>query len=501
MSGRLTRVPLTIGKKLAIGLTAFLVCLIVLSATSLRVIESLGRSLDSAVNETGKGLDLLGVTQTAFQKMKSTSQHEQVAYAIAVLQRHSGTEADQTCPACHAPSATADIAQEIDRSGAEVKDQTAQLRRLVSDPSERASIDAIERGADVWTRGNREFLRLANSNNYDDAHSVLRDQMFPQAEETEKATAQISQKEREELVAKNQQAHSDIVRGRCAVYTVICINLLVTAGMLLLVLKISASLRNVARGIGTGAEQSANSASQISSASQQLAQGASEQAATLEETSASTEQINTVARTNAQSLDEVAERMTQSELAFAQTQQSLNEMVAAMDDIHGQSAKIGKIIQVIDGIAFQTNLLALNASVEAARAGEAGMGFAVVADEVRNLAKRCAEAAKDTAVLIEESAAKSAHGKQKVDQVASAMHEITAQTGKVKALIDEVDLGGREQAKGIDQIGHAISLMEKVTQSTAASAEQGAAAAAELDQQADQLKGIVAQLTLMVGNA
>jgi len=501
MNGSASRVQLTIGKKLAIGLTAFLVCLLVLSVTSLRVIESLGRSLDSAVNETGKKLDLLGVTQAAFQKMKSTSQHEQEAYAIAVLQRHSSSDADQTCPACHMPSAPEEITQEIDRSGAEVKDQAAQLRRLMTDPSERVSIDAIEHGADVWTKGNREFLRLANSNSYDDAHSILRDQMFPQAEATEKAAELLSLKERDGLVVSNQQAHSDIVRGRWAVYTVICINLLVTASMLVLVLRISTSLRKVACGIGSGAELSANSAAQISSASQQLAEGASEQAATLEETSASTEQINTVARTNAKSLDEVAERMTQSEVAFAQTQQSLNEMVAAMDDIHGQSAKIGKIIQVIDGIAFQTNLLALNASVEAARAGDAGMGFAVVADEVRNLAKRCAEAAQDTAALIEESTAKSDNGKQKVDQVANAMQEITAQTSKVKALIDAVDLGGREQAKGIDQIGRSISLMEKVTQSTAASAEQGAAAAAELDQQAEQLKRIVAHLTLMVGTA
>src|ERR1035438_1146553 len=105
---------------------------------------------------------------------------------------------------------------------------------------------------------------------------------------------------------------------------------------------------------------------------------------------------------------------------------TLAQMEASMQEINASSEKIGKIIKVIDGIAFQTNILALNAAVEAARAGEAGMGFAVVADEVKNLAQRSAEAARDTAALIEESIAKSDDGKIKVDQVAAAIQQILA---------------------------------------------------------------------------
>ena len=134
--------------------------------------------------------------------------------------------------------------------------------------------------------------------------------------------------------------------------------------------------------------------------------------------------------------------------------------------------KIAKIIKVIDEIAFQTNILALNAAVEAARAGEAGMGFAVVADEVRSLAQRCAQAAKDTAALIEESILKSGDGKGKVDQVTTAIRTITADTTSVKTLVEEVSLASQEQARGIQQIGKAIVQMEQVTQSTAANAEE-----------------------------
>jgi methyl-accepting chemotaxis protein/methyl-accepting chemotaxis protein-1 (serine sensor receptor) len=139
--------------------------------------------------------------------------------------------------------------------------------------------------------------------------------------------------------------------------------------------------------------------------------------------------------------------------------------------------------------------------VEAARAGEAGLGFAVVADEVRNLAQRCAQAAKDTASLIEESIARSHDGKAKVDQVAGAILEITAESAKVKALVEAVNSGSQEQANGTEQIGSALTQMEQGTQNTAASAEQSAAAAEELLAQSESLKDVVSRLTSMVDGA
>jgi methyl-accepting chemotaxis protein len=133
-------------------------------------------------------------------------------------------------------------------------------------------------------------------------------------------------------------------------------------------------------------------------------------------------------------------------------------MVQSMKEINTSSEKISKIIRVIDEIAFQTNILALNAAVEAARAGEAGMGFAVVADEVRNLAHRSAQAAKDTAALIEESIAKSNEGNNKLQLVADSIQKVTGSATQVKVLVDEVDVGSQEQSRVSPARSHSADL-------------------------------------------
>src|SRR5919202_2395795 len=162
---------------------------------------------------------------------------------------------------------------------------------------------------------------------------------------------------------------------------------------------------------------------------------ASRQASSLEETSASSQEMSSITQKNAEASRRAAAVMAEVDARVREANRTLEEMVASMREIKGSSEKIAKIIKVIDEISFQTNILALNAAVEAARAGDAGMGFAVVADEVRNLAQRCAQAAKDTASLIEESITKTADGKQKLDVVAQAVRNISTEVGKVKNLI------------------------------------------------------------------
>ncbi|MBI4907881.1 MAG: MCP four helix bundle domain-containing protein [Acidobacteria bacterium] len=259
-------------------------------------------------------------------------------------------------------------------------------------------------------------------------------------------------------------------------------------------------LNRTATALGAAAEQVASAAAQVSSSSQSLAKGSSEQAASLEETSSSSEEINSMAHKNAENSQSATELVRHSQERFTEANARLEQMVVAMTDINSESEKISKIIKVIDEIAFQTNILALNAAVEAARAGEAGMGFAVVADEVRNLAQRCAQAAKDTAALIEESVVKSKEGKDKVDHVAGAIKAITSEADRIKVLVEEVSVGSKEQTKGIEQIARAITQMQRVTQSSAANAEEGAAAAEELNAQSESLRAVVSELNRMVGS-
>ena len=251
--------------------------------------------------------------------------------------------------------------------------------------------------------------------------------------------------------------------------------------------------------LSEGAGQVASAAGQISSSSQSLAQGASEQAASLEETSSSSEEINSMARKNAENSQSRPLPCCAVAAESEETNHSLGSMVTAMTDIKNSSDKVSKIIKVIDEIAFQTNILALNAAVEAARAGEAGMGFAVVADEVRNLAQRCAQAAKDTAALIEESIAKSNDGQTKVDQVAVAIPAITEESAKVKTLVDEVSLGSQEQTRGIEQIAKALTQMEQVTQQSPPMPRRAQRQPRNLTAQASTLMEVVHQLSAMVG--
>jgi methyl-accepting chemotaxis protein/methyl-accepting chemotaxis protein-1 (serine sensor receptor) len=270
---------------------------------------------------------------------------------------------------------------------------------------------------------------------------------------------------------------------------------------LMLVRRLNALLRQLALDLEKGAGQVSSAAAQVSASSQSLAQGSSEQASALEQTSAAAEEIYSLSRKNSDNSRVAADVVTQSQEKFGQVNHTLADALGAMAEISAQSDRISKIIKTIDEIAFQTNILALNAAVEAARAGEAGMGFAVVADEVRNLAQRCAQAAKDTADLIEESVSKSQDGKLKVDLVATLIRDVIAEAAKVKTLVDEVRLGAEEQAKGIEQISKAIAQMQQVTQQTAASAEEGAAASEELHAQAQALSAIAEKLSAMVGQA
>lgn len=257
-------------------------------------------------------------------------------------------------------------------------------------------------------------------------------------------------------------------------------------------------LNIVIQGLTEGASQVAAASGQVSSASQSLAEGSSQQAASIEETSSSMEEMSSMTKNNAESARQADTLMKNSNKIVGEANQSMNQLIRSMEEISKASEETSKIIKTIDEIAFQTNLLALNAAVEAARAGEAGAGFAVVAEEVRNLAMRAADAAKNTASLIEGTVRKVTEGSEIVTATNSAFAKVVDSSEKVGELIAEISGASDEQSKGIEQVNLAISEMDKVVQQNAANAEESASASEEMNAQAEQLREYVGELMKMV---
>jgi len=251
-----------------------------------------------------------------------------------------------------------------------------------------------------------------------------------------------------------------------------------------------------------GAADALNSLSRsVTRSSQTVAEGASSQAASLEETSASLEEISSMIKRNADSSTRAKSLANQTRTAADTGAADMQSMTAAMDGIKTASANIGKIIKTIDEIAFQTNILALNAAVEAARAGEAGLGFAVVAEEVRNLAQRSAQAARETAEKIEDSITKSHHGAQISGKVAGSLAEIVGKAREVDVLVAEIAGASHEQSQGLGQVLTAVTQMDGVTQTNAASAEESAAATLEMNREVEVLHAAVEELRGLLGIA
>jgi methyl-accepting chemotaxis protein len=471
---------MTVSGKLYVGFGALSIASMAAGILAYRGNARVRDDMQTLRSEHVRQLFLAGQISTAFAK---AARYEQAIISSALSTDTNREQSDQA---------------RFSDSMEHVRKSIAALRDIGGSDEERRAIDQIEGHARSLAGVHTAIQQYVQARHTEQATAALESKFLPAIDQAIRIAEAFVEDQNTSTKSMCDQVQAAVGRDRMVITGAFLLCLAVGIIVVVTIQRVAQTLKRISSELAQGAEQVASAAEQVTSASQSLAQGASEQAASIEETSASTEEISAIANHNSDHARGSANLTTSWREKLIQTNSRLQNMVTAMEGIHASSAKIAKIIKVIEEIAFQTNILALNAAVEAARAGETGMGFAVVADAVRNLAHRSAEAARETATLIEEAITTTQLGKSSVDQVSTDLATITKETDQLAVLAGEISQSSEQQAQGLGDMSKAILQIEQVTQTVAASAEEGSAAAEELKGQAEAVRRIVGQLHAMV---
>ncbi len=470
----------TIGKRLFTGFGAVLFLVLVIGVSDRLTTGRLSGQVARMSNVTAAGLRLSGEIETAVANVRASTRTVSIAAA-----RQQGDV----------------VKREIEETGRQFDHALTAvdaLAKLADSAEKRAMCEGIRTALVNWRDGAKKVHQLAAEFRGAEAMEAG-DAIDAEANRARDLSAKMAQLETTQLSDDRDAAARTGWWAQIALFVSFGLAFLAAGVVAYTVVGVVRDLKAVAHNMQEGARKMAGTSAQVADSARSLSTGASQQAASIEETSATMEEMSSMTRRNAANAQEAAKLMVSAEHLVKRSNQALGQMLSSMAVIQESSGKVSKIIKTIDEIAFQTNILALNAAVEAARAGEAGMGFAVVAEEVRNLAQRSAQAAKDTASLIESSIVSAKDGNDRVGLVEQSIREITANAELVKGLVDQVSEASTQQAGGFDQVAHAITQMEKVIQTTAATAEESAAASAELNSQAEVAMELVHHLQSLAG--
>ena len=405
--------------------------------------------------------------------------------------------------------------QKIDTLRVQLDELFKTYEGLISDAEDRRLFDEIKASREAWKTARENYIELIIEGKTLEKTQCNDEVLLPAYEKLLKAIDSDLQYNEKLTAASGTEGKNLVFSSITIIGGILLLSIILAIVIALQVIsktkqlikaisdefkRIMTTIAEVTSNLDRSSLHTSSAARQVSMSSNQLSSGASEQAASVEETSTSLEEMSSMIAATAENAQKAKSLATDAREVAKTGSKTMEEMVGAMTDIHTSSADVAKIVKDIDEIAFQTNILALNAAVEAARAGEAGAGFAVVADEVRSLAQRSAAAAKETANKIEAAIASSRRGFECSSRVDQSIKQIAERVNSTDVLVADIASAAKEQPLGIQQINNAMSQMEKVTQSNAASAEESATAAEELDAQAETMKDLVAQLRQLVGS-
>jgi methyl-accepting chemotaxis protein len=457
------------------------------------------------VSLVGALIGLIGIISLASVKAADTDAFQNGTQGVIVMLR--ATQAFDVVKVSIRDEALSTDSTENQRAADAFKKGSEDLRKAladyattVADATDRANFEATKAAADVYLPLASRIIDLGLQNLNAEATAILT------GAEMKKARADINDAI-QKIIDYNIKYTTDIFASNNAatdlsILLMIIVVLLGIVVSVILGLIVTNSITKPVRRVNdelSQASHSLESASlQVSSSSQQLSSSSSELASSIEEMTSSLEELQSIIEANTKNVNQSELLMQETNRDAKKVAGKMGELKDALVDISGQSKKIAKIIKVIDDIAFQTNILALNAAVEAARAGDAGKGFAVVADQVKALAQKSADAAKETADLIERAIGASDRGEALGIEVKDAQDLATEKSEKVAVLLDEVNRGSKEQLKGANQITQAVTQVNAIVQNTASSSEENAAAGEELLTQAEGLGQNVIQLARII---
>jgi methyl-accepting chemotaxis protein/methyl-accepting chemotaxis protein-1 (serine sensor receptor) len=483
------------GTQLTAGFAALGLLTLALSWTSLDAVSRLGGALKRASTSSTRQLDCAGKLKAGFHQMRAAAQPAEVSVVVGLLEKKAASGGQ--CRQCHGAEMIRDAEGQFEKLGGEMGALLADLKAM--EGADHTAVARLDRALKDWIGNYRQYLAMSQGGKFEEAHGLVMEKLVPALEQMSRDASRVEQAAARAVEEAAREGEERVASSRQTAAALMGLSACLAAGVFWIVRRSTARLRGMAGDLKAVASGLLEACAGIDNASRAVEEGATDQSASLEQVDSSSRAALDTAGRNAETVASADRLVTLTAGKSESATQALEEMKAAMDAISESGAKIARIIRIIDEIAFQTNILALNASVEAARAGEAGMGFAVVAEEVRRLAGRSAEAAQETAALVEESAARSAAGKVRLEQVAAAVHAITAETRGVRSLMDTIAQGSRRQWQDLQDIATALRKMRDINSRNAQSASASASETQRLSGESKRLDDAVEQLDALIG--